>query len=307
MASPITTEAGHVSKKDNLFYLVENAPIIDEFFPVLPLRPVDGYLLQIPRVQSAHVPTSDFVTEGDSVNDNCATADAPTEFSIYRVVGDVRISGHVKEIYSNSKVDQVKVQLDMKILGTKHVIGENIITGNGTDGKLNGLDALVDSGMKVGADNGAANGGPLGLGDIDSLIAKIKSPQGRPDILLCNADVQRQYANLCYTNGFAPQLVQTPWFAHPVMAHRGIPILTSDFILKNYTKGTSSDTSRLWAITLGVEGVFGIYCASDRGGIFKVMELPERAYDVTKYRVSCNLGLAVMRTTSFGCVEGITY
>jgi len=100
-----------------------------------------------------------------------------------------------------------------------------------------------------------ANGATLALDKIDRLIDLVRG--GKPDLLLMSRRSRRKIAALARAAGSNLQVGQGK-LGEFVELYNGIPVAISDWVKDNYTVGTSSDCSAIFAFQMGEGAVCGL-------------------------------------------------
>jgi len=100
-----------------------------------------------------------------------------------------------------------------------------------------------------------ANGATLSLTSMDKLIDLVRG--GKPDLLLMSRRSRRKLAALARAQGSNLQVGQGK-LGEFVELYNGIPVAISDWVLDNYTVGTSDDCSAIFAFQMGEGAVCGL-------------------------------------------------
>ncbi|MCK5181242.1 MAG: hypothetical protein KAQ73_01760, partial [Dehalococcoidia bacterium] len=100
-----------------------------------------------------------------------------------------------------------------------------------------------------------ANGATLSLPKIDQLIDLVRG--GKPDLLLMGRRSRRKMAALARAAGSNLQVGQGR-LGEFIELYNGIPVAVSDWVKDNYTVGTSSDCSAIFAFQMGEGAVCGL-------------------------------------------------
>ena len=101
----------------------------------------------------------------------------------------------------------------------------------------------------------AVNGATLALTKIDKLIDLVRG--GKPDLLLMSRRSRRKVAALARAAGSNLQVGKGE-LGEFVELYNGIPVAISDWVKDNYTVGTSSDCSAIFAFQMGEGAVCGL-------------------------------------------------
>lgn len=100
-----------------------------------------------------------------------------------------------------------------------------------------------------------ANGAALTLTSLDKLIDLVRG--GKPDLLLMSRRSRRKIQNLARAAG-TNLLIGEGKLGEVVEYYNGIPVAISDWVKDNYTVGTSSDCSAIFAFQMGEGAVCGL-------------------------------------------------
>ena len=137
--------------------------------------------------------------------------------------------------------------------GTSHATTEP--TWKTTEGETN-TDGTVVWTCRLGSHLGStANGATLALSSIDKLIDLVRG--GKPDLLLMSRRSRRKIQNLARAAG-TNLLIGEGKLGEMVEYYNGIPVAISDWVKDNYTVGTSSDCSAIFAFQVGEGAVCGL-------------------------------------------------
>jgi hypothetical protein len=101
----------------------------------------------------------------------------------------------------------------------------------------------------------AVNGATLDLAHIDKLIDLVRG--GKPDLLLISRRTRRKIMALCRAAG-QNLLIGEGKAGDIVEYYNGIPVAISDWVKDNYTVGSSTDCSAIFAFQMGEGGVAGL-------------------------------------------------
>ena len=100
-----------------------------------------------------------------------------------------------------------------------------------------------------------ANGATLSLASLDKLIDLVRG--GKPDLLLMSRRSRRKIVGLARAAG-TNLLIGEGKLGEVVEYFNGIPVAISDWVKDNYTVGTSSDCSAIFAFQMGEGAVCGL-------------------------------------------------
>ncbi len=143
------------------------------------------------------------------------------------------------------------------------------------------------------------NGASLTLAKMDEMIDTIKA--GRPDLLLMSKRSRRKLSALRRASG---NLLETDAdaFGRRALFYDGIPVGVSDWISNAITQGSSSDTSRIFALKFGMDGVIGL----SGPGLIQVDRIGRlETADADRTRVKWYVSWALFSTWKLGSLIGV--
>lgn len=182
----------------------------------------------------------------------------------YKAPGDaefgpaVSIASGVK-IYSDNEDKWVTLTTSA---GSASANGDIVFTISGGDQEIDGLERLCATSQTI-ASTGA-DGDAISLATLDQLADTV-TDNGGPKVYLCNRTIRRKVAALLRAAGgatmseFASEIFQTG-APQRYPTYNGIPILVTDFIDNDESKGSASSLTSVYCATLGEKaGLAGIY------------------------------------------------
>jgi hypothetical protein len=170
---------------------------------------------------------------------------------------------------------------------------------------FNGLQKLMVSNMRINQGSGNT-GAALSLANLDVLIDLILD--GKPDWIIMNKAIRRRIKQ--YMMGLGSLAITSKDdLGNRVMEYDGIDIYVDDFIVQteaisggSYSAKTGGVTSTVYAGRFGTQDLLGL----QNGGL-EVKSLGQLTNkDAKRWRVRWYCGLALMRTFSFGGIDGVT-
>jgi hypothetical protein len=118
------------------------------------------------------------------------------------------------------------------------------------------VDDMVTWTTRFGSHLGmAVNGATLSLDKIDALVDLVRG--AKPDMLLMSRRSRRKIVNLCRVTG-QNLLIGEGRAGEMVEYYNGIPVGISDWVKDNYSVGSSSDCSAIFAFQMGEGAVCGL-------------------------------------------------
>ena len=168
-----------------------------------------------------------------------------------------------------------------------------------TEGETN-TDGTVVWTCRYGSHLGSgANGGTLSLGTMDKIIDLVKG--GKPDLLLMSRRTRRKLQNLARATGSNLQ-VGTGELGQVVEYFSGVRVAISDWVKDNYSVGSSTDCSAIFAFQMGE----GAVCGLSSPEMIQVERLGSlETKDASRTRVKWYVSLALFSTVKAGMVTGV--
>lgn len=304
MSSVTLAESAKLSQ--DLLYagLIEAIVDVNPFYEILPFHEIDGNALTYNRELT--LGDVQFAGVGDTI-----TAKNPATFSkittsLTTLIGDAEVNGLIQATRSNIN-NQKTIQIMSKAKSIGRQFQQSLINGDGTGNSFQGLSALA-SGSQI-IDTGT-NGAALTFELLDTLIDSVKDKDGQVDYILAPARTIRAYYTLLRALGGATigDVVTLP-SGKQVPAYRNVPIFRNDFIATNQTKGTSTNTTTLFAGTVddgsGKHGIAGLTARGTAGVRVENVGISQTK-DETITRVKMYCGLANFSQLGLFAMPGIT-
>lgn len=304
MGSVTLAESAKLSQ--DLLYagLIEAIVDVNPFYEILPFHEIEGNALTYNRELT--LGDVQFAGVGDTI-----TAKNPATFqkvtaSLTTLIGDAEVNGLIQATRSNFN-DQKTIQIMSKAKSIGRQFQQTLINGDGTGNSFEGLSALAQGSQIL--DSGT-NGSALSFELLDQLIDSVKDKDGSVDYLLFPARTIRAYYTLLRSLGGATiGDVATLPSGRQVPAYRGVPIFRNDFIPTNQSKGTSTNTTTLFAGTVddgsGKHGIAGLTASGNAGIRVENVGISETK-DETITRVKMYCGLANFSQLGLFALPGIT-
>lgn len=304
MSSVTLAESAKLSQ--DLLYagLIEAIVDVNPFYEILPFHEIDGNALTYNRELT--LGDVQFAGVGDTI-----TAKNPATFSkittsLTTLIGDAEVNGLIQATRSNIN-NQKTIQIMSKAKSIGRQFQQSLINGDGTGNSFQGLSALA-SGSQI-IDTGT-NGSALSFELLDTLIDSVKDKDGQVDYILAPARTIRAYYTLLRALGGATiSDVATLPSGKQIPAYRGVPIFRNDFIATNQTKGSSTNTTTLFAGTVddgsGKHGIAGLTARGTAGVRVENVGISQTK-DETITRVKMYCGLANFSQLGLFAMPGIT-
>lgn len=315
MASVTLAESAKLSENDLMAGVIENIITVNPIFDVLPFEGIEGNALAYNRelllgevglggvgtlVSAAANPLT------GATNAKAAATFTQVTASLTTIMGDAEVNGLIQATRSNIN-DQKAVQVASKAKHLGRVYQNMMINGSGAAEQFPGLALLCEAGQKVAT---GTDGGPLSFAFLDQVIDLVLDKDGAVDYLMMHARTIRSYYALLRGLGGASigDVVTLP-SGRTVPGYRGIPIFRNDYIATNVTKGSSTNTTSIFAGTFDdgsrSHGIAGL-TAADLAGI-QVVEVGEAEdKDETITRVKWYCGLALFSLKGLALADGVT-
>jgi len=200
----------------------------------------------------------------------------------------------------------------MKAKAVARAVENELIYGDVDDIDAKGFDGLHEIlGVVTGPQDVLAGattvGGPGTFSKLDEMIDKVKP--GPPDALIMSRRSRRQIAKLARSQGWDLALSTPGGLNRPIAHYSDIPILINDFITDTedvvdggFGGKTGDDTSSIFAVKFGAEGLHGI----DSGSGIEVVDLGDlETKDARRHRIKWYLSLVLMSTKAIARLSGV--
>ena len=310
MASISTTEAANLSVSAVAGrYALDQRPT-DQFFELLPFRPIDGHELRINGVDASSnglAGQADAEAAGGAIVSTMPAITART-FALKRISAEMPVDSIIPGIYGSHE-DIVQALIQLKVDAVRDHAKLLLIEGDeGTNPEeFDGLQQLAaDYSQATGANADGANGGTVLTGEIEELLSTINPRRTSANVyLVMHAKAYKHLVKNNYTDvehvrhellGTLPSIV-------------GVPILLDNFISTTEVRGTSSTTTSIYAVLMGDEvGLCGIYPSSAVGQPIQVRgPVVKESTDTMWYHLSWDVGLACFNKGAVSRLYGVEY
>ena len=291
MASVTLSESAKLSQDELVAGVIESIVSVNPIFELLPFDGIEGNALAYNRelvlgdVQVAGV--DDTITAK-----NPATFDQVT-VSLTTIIGDAEVNGLIQATRSNIN-DQRAIQVASKAKSVARKYQDMLINGTGTNDEFAGLLVLTPNSQKV--DTGP-NGSDLSFEILDNLIDLVIDKDGQVDYFMMPSRTIRSYFSLLRSLGGAGiNETMTLPSGRQVPMYRGVPIFRNDYIPVNQSKGTSSNTTTIWAGTFDdgsrSYGIAGLTAERMAGiNVVPIGESETKDNNITRVKWYCALAL----------------
>jgi len=321
MPSVTLPESAKLAQDELVAGVIENIITVNQMFEVLPFDGIEGNALAYNRenelgpVATVGVGDSDGSigsgASGTNSTERSQAKDAATftqvTSTLTTIMGDAEVNGLIQATRSGDGNDQTSVQIASKAKSAGRKYQDQLINGDGSDFTFPGLLSLCSSNQEV---NTGTDGSDLSFDILDELMDLVTDKDGDVDYITMHARTRRSYMALLRGLGGASigDVVELP-SGTEIPAYRGVPIFRNDYIPTSQSKGTSTNTTTIFAGTLDDEsrshGIAGL-TASEASGIQVVDVGESETKDERIWRVKWYAGLALFSEKGLACASGIT-
>ena len=144
------------------------------------------------------------------------------------------------------------------------------------------------------------NGGVLSFTNLDALVDLVRG--GKPDMLLMSRRSRRKLQGLIRSSGSILETVPGRFGEH-IQLYDGIPVAISDWVKDNYTVGTSTNCSAVFAFQLGEDALCGL-SSPEMIQVERLGSLETK--DSTRTRVKWYVSLALFSCVKAAMLTGVT-
>lgn len=233
------------------------------------------------------------------------------------LLGQADVNNLIQATRSGDGNDQAAIQISSKAKHLGRLYQHLLVEGNDTNAEeFDGLKTILAAVSGTAQDVATGtNGGALSFAFLDELCDLVTSKDGQVDFLMMPKRTIRAYkALLRALGGTTPgdtsmDVIGTDGTERTILAYDGIPIFRNDFIPVNVTKGSSSNTTSIYAGCFDdgsrSNGIAGLTSEVDAG--IEVVDVGEsETKDEHIWRVKWYCGLAVFSEKGLARAEGIT-
>ncbi len=305
MPSVTLPESAKLAQNELVAGVIEDVITVNQMFEVIPFDGIEGNALAYNRENVLGD------TETATV-DTSITADNPATFTdlsvqLTTIVGNAKVNGLIQATRSGDGNDQTAIQIASKAKSAGRQWQDLFITGTGAGNDFEGLIQLCAAGQQ--ADTGV-NGRTFDFDVLDELLDLVVDKDGQVDYICSHARTRRSYLAKLRALGGAGigETVTLPSGAQ-VLAYRDTPWFRNDYVPIDQTKGSSTDTTTIFAGTFDdgsrQHGLAGL-TAEKASGIQVVDVGEEEARDNRIWRVKWYTSLALFSEKGLACADGIT-
>ena len=308
MALATIAEADKYSRTQLLAGVVEEIVDASPMFAFLPFDTVLGNSLTYNRENT--LGTAQFYDPGDTWVESTPTVTAVTA-TLKIAGGDADLDKFLALTRSNEQ-DLRATMLSMKVKALVRSIENELIYGDVVAINAKGFNGLHEIlGVVTGAQDVVAGatttGGPGTFSKLDEMIDLVKP--GPPDALIMSRRSRRQMKKLARSQGWDLALSQPSALNRPINFYNDIPIFINDFITDTedcvdggFGGKTGDDTSSIFAVKFGAEGLHGI----DGGQGITIEDVGNlETKDASRIRVKWYMSLVLMSTKALARLSGV--
>jgi len=313
MASITTTQAAgfSVGAVPGRYYLDQRPT--DQFFDVLPFIPIEGHELIVNVIDASEANGPGLSTLADAEAAGAAISGTmPTittrSFPLKRISAEMPVDSIIPTKYGSHR-DILAGLINIKVEAVRDhckfllVRGDSSVNAEEFDGLVR-LAAVYS--QQTGAASDAANGGTVAAGEVELILTMLNPrPSSENCYLVMHAKAYKHLVKNSYTD--------VEYITHQILgqlpAIAGIPILIDNFIPLNETRGTSNDTTSIYAVMLGEDlGLCGLYPAAVKGTEIQVRgPVVKEGTDTMWYHVSWDVSLGCYNKGAIARLYGVKF
>ena len=271
--------------------IVNESPVLQH----LPFIEIVGNSLTYNRENAA--PTVAFYDVGDTWAESTPTF-TQVSATLKILDGDADVDNYIAATRSNIQ-DLEAAVVELKAKAVQQKFDDTFINGDTDDNakSFDGIDKLTPESQTVSM---GANGATLTLDKLDELIDKVKT--GKPDVLIMSRRTRRKMNSLVRDSGSGFLQSDRNMLGMMVQYYDGVPIGVSDWVGDDKRVGTSRDSSTVYAVQFGEEGVAGLTGPSGLQ-VERVGSLETK--DATRTRVKWYVAVALFSTVKLAKLTGV--
>ncbi len=214
------------------------------------------------------------------------------------VGGDADVDNFLKATRSNIQdLEAAVVELKAKALRYEF---ENVFLNGDTTSDADQFDGLYK--LLAGTDQevtSGTNGATLSFNSLDTLIDKVLG--GDPHMLLMSRRSRRKIQALVRASGAILE-TRPGRFGEQIQMYNGIPIAVSDWVKDDYTVGSSTDCSVIFAFQIGEGAVCGL-SSPEMLQVERIGSLEDK--DATRTRIKWYVSLALFSSVKAAMLTGV--
>lgn len=318
MSSVTLAESAKLAQDMLVAGVIEDIITVNQMFAVLPFDEVSGNAIAYNRENalggvgvSGIGDVFDDATDRNPITGETAGQKAPATFTqitsgLTTISGDAEVNGLVRATRSSDGNDQVAVQIASKAKHCGRVFQHELINGDGSGDRFEGLINLCASGQTL---TPAVNGEALTLDIMDELMDAVTAKDGQVDFYTMHQRTRRSYRALLRALGGAAimEVVELP-SGDTIHSYSGIPIFRNDYIPINQTQGTETAATTVFAGCFDdgsrQNGLAGL-TAEQASGIEVVDVGESETKNEHIWRVVWYAGAALFSEKALACAPGI--
>ena len=245
MSSLSLAKAGLLSQSKLVQGIIAEILAVDAFSRVLPFVLCGGKSLSYNRsLNTAN--TAKWIDVGDTVSKTPASITQVTA-SFGRIVADAEVDA-LEELTMSERTDQMRAQVEEKSRAIGRLWKQGLIAGDGTGGKISGINTLVDDEQVL--DIATTTASSITFDGLEQLMGKVTAKDGQVDFMLMNSAMLRAYRSLVRSVAGEVDNI-TLGFLDPITGRQGsltvngfngVPIFVNDYIGTETTGGLSGVT-----------------------------------------------------------------
>lgn len=302
-------EAERLSQDDMVSGVIDEIIDRDDLFAIMPFVKTEGKAYVYNREKT--VGNAEWLDPNDPINESAATFQEVTT-NLRILAGDVDVDKFLAGTMSDVN-SQMAIQIQKKAKTVGREFHRALATGDrGTNPKMfDGLPVLLNEAQAYAATAGGSqivdagvNGNPLTLTMLDELCDAV--PNGADVIVMRRGTIRAYRALLRATYGTDAVMQMMENFGRPMLTHNGIPIIMNEFLSGTEAKGTTANTSTVYALRLNEhDGLHALYGGDSAGIVVENIGTVQNK-DATRIRLKWYTGLALKSTRSIAGLRGVT-
>jgi cytochrome c556 len=305
----LRTEAEHLSANQLISGVIDEIIDRDDLFAILPFVKTEGKAYLYNREKT--IGGADWLDPNDPINESAATFDEVVA-KLRILAGDVDVDKFLNQTMSDTN-NQMAQQIAKKAKTVAREFHRALATGDSTANPkvFDGLPKLLAQAQAFAATAGGsqvvsagANGNALTLTMLDELCDAV--PNGADVLVMRRGTIRAYRALLRATYGTDAVMQMMENFGRPMLTHNGIPIIMNEFLSGAEVKGTTANTTSVYALRLNEQdGLHGLYGGDDAGIVVENIGTVQNK-DATRIRLKWYTSLALKSTRSIAGLHGVT-